>query len=75
MSLQLFWNYPGRLEIITCNSDFQENFCFVLQITRFDIRFCFLLQALLFTFRQSKAIKTVIGVYKDWFQVRLYRYL
>jgi hypothetical protein len=38
----------------------------------FDIRFCFLLQAFLFTFRQSKAIKTVIGVYKDWFQVRLY---
>ena len=28
MSLQLYWNYPGRLEIITCNSDFQENFCF-----------------------------------------------
>ena len=25
-------------------------------------------QAFLFTFRQSKAIKTVIGVYKDWFQ-------
>ncbi|XP_071163717.1 ral GTPase-activating protein subunit alpha-1-like isoform X43 [Mytilus edulis] len=25
-------------------------------------------QALLFTFKQAKAIKTVIGVYKDWFQ-------